>query len=102
MTTPRGSAEHRLAEMTRDDRAMMLNPAWWPIQSPHPMLALKHRSITIDGSPHGLPRTGRLLPLNDGSYLLYQWKDDNPLEMEPVPMAFTTVDEVLAEGWVVD
>lgn len=96
----RGSAEHELAEIMRDDRAMMLNPKWWPIQFPQAQLAIKHTRITATFS--GMPRTGRLVKLPDNSFLVFQWKDDNPFMMEPEPTAFATVDDVLAEGWITD
>lgn len=98
----RHGPEHQLAELTRDDRAMMLNPQWWPIQIPSPQLALKHRTETYGGDPHDMPRHARLFPRPDGSYLVFRWRADNPFLTESEPIIYTTVDDVLAAGWIVD
>lgn len=85
----------------RDDRTMLLNEAWWPFQFPLPSIAVKHRTITISGHPHGLPRTGRMVMTPDGKFCVHQWRDENPLEFGDT-VIYETVDDVLTAGWIVD
>lgn len=77
----------------RDDREMILHPDWWPMW---PSLALKRRRH--DGS--SADRFGVLL---EGPALtVYLNLMGLPITSDTPRLEYETVEDLLADGWVVD